>query len=93
MNTPARRYTLIEWALSATAITLVVAVMLTMDTPARDYVEAKASNASASDLRSTVPEPLTRMTRAAWRICMDHQPLAGFAGVACVLVLFMRRMR
>jgi hypothetical protein len=24
---------------------------------------------------------------------MDHQPLAGFAGVAVVLVFFMRRMR
>lgn len=89
----AGRWTLIEWTLSAAAIVLVVMVMLTLDTPARDYAVAVASTTQPRTFSPRLPGPIARAGRTAWRICLDHQPLAAFAGVATVLVLFMRRMR
>lgn len=88
-----RRRTLIEWTLSAAAVAIVVLVMVSLDTPARDYAEAVAATTQPRDFSPRVPEPIARAGRTAWRICLDHQPLAAFAGVATVLVLFMRRMR
>ena len=88
-----RRPTLIEWCLSVAALTLVISVMAAMDTPVRHYAAAVASESATGSVRVHVPEPITRTARTAWRICQDHQPLAAFAGVASVLVLFMRRMR
>lgn len=92
-NVVSRYRTLIEWGLSALALTTVVVVMLSMDTPVREYASTAASEVSTDHVGVRVPEPIARAGRTAWRICMDHQPLAGFAGVALVLVLFMRRMR
>ena len=93
MSNEARRHRLVEWAMSAAAITIVVFGVLAMDTPARDYVHGVATSTSASDLAPRVPQPLTDTWRSAWQICADHGPLAGFAGIAVVLVLFMRQMR
>lgn len=92
-NRASRTRTLIEWALSVTAATTVVVVVLTLDSPVRDRATALSSSLTRSAIALRVPEPIARTGRNAWRICMDHQPLAGFAGVACVLLLFMRRMR
>lgn len=92
-NAVSRYRTLIEWGLSAAALTSVVVLMLAMDTPVRDYAAVTASQVSTEHVGLRVPEPIARVGRTAWRICMDHQPLAGFAGVATVLVFFMRRMR
>lgn len=92
-NGVSRYRTLIEWTLSALALTTVVVVMLSVDSPVRQYAAAAASTARHDPVAMRVPEPVARVGRTAWRICMDHQPLAGFAGVATVLVLFMRRMR
>jgi hypothetical protein len=88
-----RRRTLIEWVLSAAALATVAGVMLVMDTPVRRYAGAVVSTTGAGGLHVRVPQPLADGSRAAWRVCLDHQPLAAFAGVAGVLVLFMRRMR
>lgn len=92
-NEVSRSRTILEWLLSAAALTTVAAVMLTTNLPARDYVLAGASSVSHDALAWRVPEPIAGLGRAAWRVCMDHQPLAAFAGVAVVLVFFMRRMR
>jgi hypothetical protein len=92
-NGVSRYRTLIEWTVSALALTTVVVVMLSVDSPVRQYAVAAASSARHDPVAMRVPEPVARVGRTAWRICMDHQPLAGFAGVATVLVLFMRRMR
>ena len=93
MSNEARRYQVIEWALSATAITIVVVGVLAMDTPARDYVHGMAVSTKAGDFAPRMPQPLADAGRSAWQLCKDHGPLAGFAGVAIVLVAFMRRMR
>lgn len=92
-NEVSRYRTLLEWLLSATALTTVVAVMLMIDSPVREYVMAGASSVSHDAMALRIPEPIAGVIRTAWRICMDHQPLAAFAGVAAVLVFFMRRMR
>ena len=92
-NEVSRYRTLLEWLLSATALTTVVVVMLTIDSPVRAYVLAGASSVSHDAIAWRVPEPIAGVARTAWRICMDHQPLAAFSGVAVVLVVFMRRMR
>jgi hypothetical protein len=87
-----RRRMLIEWSLSAAALTLIAAVMLSMDTPVRQYTGAMMTEpGTGGHLR--VPLVISGAARTAWQICMDHQQLAGFSGVALVLVLFMRRMR
>jgi hypothetical protein len=93
MSNRTRRHSVVEWALSAMGITIVALAVLTMDTPARDYVHGMALSSGASDFALRVPQPLADAGRSAWRICEDHGPLAGFAGVAIVLVAFMRRMR
>jgi hypothetical protein len=93
-NGVSRSRTLIEWSLSALALTTIVLVMLSAGTPVREYAATAAAQVrpdAAGGVR--IPEPIAQVGRTAWRICMDHQPLAGFAGVAMVLVLFMRRMR
>jgi hypothetical protein len=92
-NGVSRYRTLIEWTVSAVALSTVLAVMLSVDSPVRQYAVAAASTARHDPVAMRVPEPVARVGRTAWRICMDHQPLAGFAGVATVLVIFMRRMR
>ena len=94
MRTEVSRYrTLLEWALSGVSIATIVLTMLAADTPVRDYSNAIASDAARKATVLHVPEPVEQVGRTAWRICMDHQPLAGFTAVATVLVLFMRRMR
>jgi hypothetical protein len=94
MRKEVSRYrTLIEWTLSAMALTTIVLVMYTVDSPVRQYANSFTADASKNAVNMRVPEPVVRAGRTAWRLCMDHQPLAGFAGVATVLVLFMRRMR
>jgi hypothetical protein len=92
-NQVSKRFTLVEWCLSAAALTLLVGVMVAMDTPVRHMAESAALDAGKGSLELRVPRPIMDAGRTAWRICLDHRPLAGFAGVACVLVLFMRRMR
>jgi hypothetical protein len=90
----ASRYrTVIEWTLSAAALATIVAVMYAVDSPVRQYATAFTTDAAHHRMTLRVPEPVVGAGRTAWRICMDHQPLAGFAAVATVLVLFMRRMR
>ena len=84
--------TMIEWTLSAAAVATIVVVMLAVDTPVRQYMKTTTSSLSKGPVLR-IPKPVEHFGRSAWRICMDHQPLAAFAGVACVLVLFMRRMR
>jgi len=92
-NEVSRARTILEWLLSAAALTTVAAVMLTVNSPVREYVLASASRVSHDAIAWRVPEPIADVGRTAWRICMDHQPLAAFASVAVVLVFFMRRMR
>jgi len=93
-NGVSRSRTVIEWSLSAVALTTIVLVMLSVDSPVRQYAATAATTVKPDAAIGTrVSEPIARVGRTAWRICMDHQPLAGFAGVATVLVLFMRRMR
>jgi hypothetical protein len=94
MSSGVSRYrTLIEWSLSALAVTTIVLVMLWVDSPVRQYATAMTANVQHNVVAMRIPEPVARVGRNAWRLCMDHKPLAGFAGVAAVLVLFMRRMR
>jgi hypothetical protein len=94
MSTGVSRYrTLIEWTLSGLALTTIVVVMLSVDSPVRQYATVMVGDVKHSAVAMKVPEPVARVSRNAWRLCMDHKPLAGFAGVAVVLVLFMRRMR
>jgi hypothetical protein len=88
-----RSRTLIEWSLSAIAVTTIVLVMLSADTPVRQYATSMGADARRSMFARQVPEAIASPARTAWRICMDHKPLASFAGVAVVLVVFMRRMR
>jgi hypothetical protein len=92
-NEVSRYRTLIEWTLSAMALATVIVVILALDSPVRQQATTAASGLSRDAIELRIPEPISRAARTAWRICMDHQPLAGFAGVALVLVLFMRRMR
>jgi hypothetical protein len=92
-NGRSRYRTLIEWSLSMVALTIVVLAMLAIDSPVRQYAGNITANITSDGARLRVPEPVVHVARTAWRICMDHQPLAAFAGVASVLVLFMRRMR
>jgi hypothetical protein len=84
---------MIEWSLSAIAVTIIVVVMLSADTPVRQYASSMGTDVTHSVFGLKVPEPIARTGRTAWRICMDHKPLASFASVAVVLVVFMRRMR
>jgi hypothetical protein len=94
MKARVSRYrTFLEWSLSLVSVTVIVLVMLAADTPVRQYATAMGTDARHQMVERRVPEPLEHIARTAWRICMDHQPLAGFAGVAVVLVVFMRRMR
>jgi hypothetical protein len=88
-----RYRTFIEWTLSAVALTTIVLVMLSVDSPVRQYATAMMGDVRHSAVAMKVPEPIARVGRDAWRLCMDHKPLAGFAGVGAVLVVFMRRMR
>jgi len=92
-NEVSRYRTLIEWTLSAFALATVLTVILAFQSPVRQQATTAASKFSRDAVELRIPEPIARAGRTAWRICMDHQPLAGFAGVALVLVLFMRRMR
>jgi hypothetical protein len=92
-NVVSRYRTLIEWSLSAFALATIVAVIFTFQSPVRQQATTVASKFSRDAVELRLPEPIARAGRTAWRICMDHQPLAGFAGVALVLTLFMRRMR
>jgi hypothetical protein len=84
---------LLEWSLSAVALTIIVLVMLSVDSPVRQYGTALLTDVQHSAVAMRIPEPVARVGRNIWRLCMDHKPLAGFAAVATVLVLFMRRMR
>ena len=94
MNSGVSRYrTLIEWTLSAVALTTIVLVMLSVDSPVRQYATSMMGDVQHNAIAMRVPEPIARVVRDAWRLCMDHKPLAGFAAVAVVLVLFMRRTR
>jgi hypothetical protein len=94
MNNVVSRYrTALEWSLSAAALTTVIVVMLWVDSPVRQYVLGTAANLGHDVIRLRVPGPLEHAARSVWQVCMDHQQLAGFAGVAAVLVFFMRRMR
>jgi hypothetical protein len=93
MNQVSRYRTVIEWTLSAAAAATVISVMLMMDTPVRSYADAVASTTAANGMHVRVPKPVADTARNAWRLGMDHRPLAAFGGVALVLVLFMRRMR
>jgi hypothetical protein len=88
-----RYRTFLEWSLSIVSVTTIVLVMYASDTPVRQYANAYSTNVTHDRVHMRMPEPLVRAGRTAWRICMDNQQLAGFAGVATVLVLFMRRMR
>lgn len=92
-NEVSRYRTAIEWLLSAAALTTVITVVVMVDSPVRQNVLTTASKVSRDVVELRVPEPVARLGRNAWRACMDHQQLAGFAGVAVVLVFFMRRMR
>jgi len=92
-NEVSRHRTLIEWLLSAAALTTLIVVLLVVDSPLRQNVMTTAATTSHDAAALRLPQPVTRAGRTAWRICMDHQPLAAFAGVAVVLVFFMRRMR
>lgn len=94
MSTGVSRYrTLIEWTLSGLALTTIVVVMLSVDSPVRQYATVMIGDVEHSAVAMKIPEPVARVGRDAWRLCMDHRPLAGFAAVATVLVIFMRRMR
>jgi hypothetical protein len=93
MSNRTRRHSVVEWALSAMGITFVALAVLTMDTPARDYVHGMAVSTKAGDFAPRMPQPLADAGRSAWQLCKDHGPLAGFAGAAVVLVAFMRQMR
>ena len=94
MRSGVSRYrTLIEWSLSALAVTTIVVVMLSADTPVRQYATSMGADVKQSAFAMQVPAAIESPARTAWRICMDHKPLASFAGVAIVLVVFMRRMR
>jgi hypothetical protein len=88
-----RYRTLIEWTLSAVALTTVLLVMYAIDSPVRQYASSFTADVKGDAVGRRIPAPVEHVGRTAWRICMDHKPLAGFAGVATVLVLFMRRMR
>ncbi|HTM02146.1 MAG TPA: hypothetical protein VL173_01475 [Vicinamibacterales bacterium] len=92
-NRSALRYSVVEWALSAMAVTIVALAVLAMDTPARDYLHGMAASTRAADFAPRVPQPVADAGRSVWQICEDHGPLAGFAGVAVLLVVFMRQMR
>jgi hypothetical protein len=92
-NEVSRQRTLIEWLLSAAALTTVIVVMLMVESPVRQNVMTTATKVSHDVVALRLPQPVERVGRTAWRICMDHQPLAAFAGIAVVLVFFMRRMR
>ena len=94
MNSGISQYRrLIEWSLSAVALTIIVLVMLLVDSPVRQYGTAMLADAQHNVVAMRIPEPVALVGRNIWRLCMDHKPLAGFAAVASVLVLFMRRMR
>ena len=94
MNSGISQYRrLIEWSLSAVALTIIVLVMLLVDSPVRQYGTAMLADAQHNVVAMRIPEPVALVGRNIWRLCMDHKPLAGFAAVATVLVLFMRRMR
>lgn len=94
MKKAVSRYrTAIEWALSATALMTVMLVMLAVDTPVSQYAGSMAHSLAPAGGGIGVPKPIAEAARTAWQICMDHQQLASFAGVAVVLVFFMRRMR
>ena len=94
MRSGVSRYrTLVEWTLSAVALTTIVLVMLSVDSPVRQYATSMMADVQHNAVAMRIPEPVARVSRNAWRLCMDHRPLAGFTGVAAVLVLFMRRMR
>ena len=88
-----RYRTMLEWSLSGVSVATICLTMLAVDTPVRDYSNALAFDAARDATGLHVPEPVMHAGRTAWRICMDHQELAGFTGVATVLVLFMRKMR
>ena len=94
MKAQVSRYrTFLEWSLTAVSLSVIVLVMLAADTPVRQYADAMRVDVKHQVVQQRIPEPIDRVGRTAWRICMDNQPLAGFAGVALVLVVFMRRMR
>ena len=92
-NGVSRYRTLIEWSLAAVALTTIVLVMISVDSPVRQYAKSLTMNLNQPHIAFRAPEPIVHAGRTAWRICMDHQPLAAFASVAIVLVVFMRRMR
>ena len=94
MKARVSRYrTFLEWSLSLVSVSIIMLVMLSADTPVRQYADAMSADVKHEVVKRRVPEPIERAGRTAWRICMDHQPLAAFSGVAFVLVVFMRRMR
>lgn len=84
------RRTVMEWMLSIGALAIIAVVISRMDTRVGSYVTSAFTGNGAA---VGVPDSLSRSLRAALDLCRDHQPLAVFAGVAFVLVLFMRRLQ
>lgn len=84
------RRAVIEWMLSVGGLAVVVTVILTLDTRVRGYA---ASAFTGDGTGSHATQALSQLARTAWDLCRDHQPLAVFVGIACVLVLFMKQMR
>ena len=79
-----------EWMLSVGGLAIVAAVILTLDTRVRVY----AGSVFATDgTRAHTTQALSQLARTAWDLCRDHQPLAVFVGIACLLVIFMKQMR
>ena len=84
------RRTVIEWTLSIGALAVVAVAIVGMDARVRDYARGAIARGQV-DWRA--PQAVTDLARTAWDLCMDHQPLAAFAAVGLMLLLFMRRMR
>lgn len=78
-----------EWMLTVGGVVLVAVVITRLDARVGWYAtSAVTGTGPAAGASSTVSQAL----RSAIDLCRDHQPLAVFAGVAFVLVLFMRKV-
>jgi hypothetical protein len=84
------RHVALEWVLSIAGMATVALVVAAMDGPARDYAHSVLMSGGGHIAMS---QQAFHVATAAWDLCRDHESLAGFAGAATVLVLFMRHMR
>jgi hypothetical protein len=61
-----------------------------MDPRVREYARGAMGHGGGA---WSVSHDVSAFARSAWDLCVDHQPLAAFAAVGLMLVVFMRRMR